>query len=94
MPFGLGIWEIVILAVILLLIFGSKGVPGMARKLGSGIREVKDAVEEMNPGSLLDGNDDEKPKSTPAPAKQLPDAEVISTGEKPPVAAPLDRDTL
>lgn len=70
MPFGLGIWEIVILAVILLLLFGGKGLPGMARKLGSSVREVKDAVEEMDPRSLFD--DEKKPEP-----KQLADAEVV-----------------
>jgi len=72
-PFGLGIWEIVILAVVLVLLFGSKGLPSMARRLGTGIREVKDAVEEIDPRSALDP----KPEPAKAPAKQLPDAEVV-----------------
>ena len=74
MPFGLGIWEIVILAVVLVLLFGSKGLPSMARRLGTGIREVKDAVEEIDPRSALDPKKAEPAK---APAKQLPDAEVV-----------------
>jgi sec-independent protein translocase protein TatA len=73
-PFGLGIWEIVILAVILLLLFGGKGLPGAARRLGTGIREVKDAVEEIDPRSMMDSKDEEKPK--PAP-KQIAPAEVV-----------------
>jgi TatA/E family protein of Tat protein translocase len=72
-PFGLGIWEIVILAVILLLLFGGKGLPGMARKLGTSVREVKDAVEEIDPRTLLDPK--EEPKQ--AAPKQLPPAEVV-----------------
>lgn len=54
MPFGLGIWEIVILVGILALLFGAKGVPQMARRLGTGVREVKDAVAEVDPRKMLD----------------------------------------
>jgi sec-independent protein translocase protein TatA len=77
-PFGLGIWEIVILAVVLVLLFGSKGLPSMARRLGTGIREVKDAVEEIDPRSALDPKKTEPAK---APAKQLPDAEVVPAAQ-------------
>jgi len=80
-PFGLGIWEIVILAVVLVLLFGSKGLPSMARRLGTGIREVKDAVEEIDPRSALDPKKAEPAK---APAKQLPDAEVVPAAAAPP----------
>ena len=38
MPFGLGIWEILILAGVLVLLFGAKGAPAMARRLGTGVR--------------------------------------------------------
>ena len=62
MPFGLGIWEILILAGVLVLLFGAKGAPGMARRLGTGVRELKDAVGEMDPRSMLD------PKDEPAKA--------------------------
>jgi sec-independent protein translocase protein TatA len=88
-PFGLGIWEIVILAVVLVLLFGSKGLPSMARRLGTGIREVKDAVEEIDPRSALDPKKAEPAK---APAKQLPDAEVVPAVAVRPVeqAAPVE----
>jgi sec-independent protein translocase protein TatA len=44
MPFGIGIWEIVVLMLILLLIFGPKKLPEMGRQLGEGLREFKDSV--------------------------------------------------
>jgi sec-independent protein translocase protein TatA len=75
-PFGLGIWEIVILAVILLLLFGGKGLPGMARRLGTGIKEVKDAVEEIDPRSMLDDKDEKQ-----AAPKQIAPAEVVRPAE-------------
>ena len=63
MPFGLGIWEIVILVGVLALLFGAKGVPEVAKRLGTGMREVKDAVGEVDPRRMLEAGDDQKAKS-------------------------------
>lgn len=68
MPLGLGIWEIVILVGILALLFGAKGVPQMARRLGTGVREVKDAVAEVDPRKMLDAPKEQPP----APPQQRP----------------------
>jgi sec-independent protein translocase protein TatA len=60
-PFGLGIWEIVVLLAVLALLFGTKGVPKMARKLGTSVKELKDSVGEIDPRSMFDPEPDEKP---------------------------------
>ena len=44
MPFGISVWELMILLVVLLLIFGAKRLPEMGRSLGKGMREFKDSV--------------------------------------------------
>ena len=44
MPFGIGIWEILILLLVLLLVFGPKRLPEMGRSLGKGMREFKDSI--------------------------------------------------
>lgn len=44
MPFGIGIWEMLILLLAVLLIFGPKRLPEMGRQLGRGMREFKDSV--------------------------------------------------
>jgi sec-independent protein translocase protein TatA len=44
MPFGIGIWELLILLLVLLLVFGPKRLPEMGRQLGKGMREFKDSV--------------------------------------------------
>src|SRR5688572_26516777 len=41
MPFGIGIWELLILLLVLLLVFGPKRLPEMGRQLGKGMREFK-----------------------------------------------------
>ncbi len=44
MPFGIGIWEILILLMVVLLVFGPKRLPEMGRSLGRGMREFKDSI--------------------------------------------------
>ena len=77
MPFGLGIWEIVILLGVLALLFGAKGVPEVARRLGTGVREVKDAVGEVDPRRMLESGEakpDVSRAARPAPPPREPDA--------------------
>ena len=42
MPGG---WEMVVIAIVILLLFGAKKLPELARGLGLGIREFKGAVD-------------------------------------------------
>jgi sec-independent protein translocase protein TatA len=51
-PFGIGIWEILILLLVVLLVFGPKRLPEMGRSLGKGMREFKDSIS---------GKDDDEP---------------------------------
>ncbi|TAE10458.1 MAG: twin-arginine translocase TatA/TatE family subunit [Bacteroidetes bacterium] len=44
---GLGGWEIFLLFFLALLFFGAKKLPELARGLGRGIREFKDATKEV-----------------------------------------------
>ncbi|RMG57944.1 MAG: twin-arginine translocase TatA/TatE family subunit [Bacteroidetes bacterium] len=45
--FGLGGQEILIILFVVLLLFGAKKIPELARGLGKGIREFKDASSEI-----------------------------------------------
>lgn len=45
--FGLGAGEIFLIAFVTLLFFGSKKVPELMRGLGKGIREFKDAANNV-----------------------------------------------
>ena len=44
---GLGPWEITLIIVVLLVFFGARKIPELARGLGKGIREFKDATKEI-----------------------------------------------
>lgn len=42
---NLGGGEIILIVFVILLLFGGKGMPGIAKTLGKGIREFKDATD-------------------------------------------------
>ena len=42
-------WELLVLGVVLLLLFGAKRVPLLGRQLGRGVREVKENVRDIEP---------------------------------------------
>jgi sec-independent protein translocase protein TatA len=54
MPFGIGIWELLILLLVLLLVFGPKRLPEMGRQLGKGMREFKESVSGKDDDSIDD----------------------------------------
>ena len=43
--FNLGPWEILLVLIVVLVLFGAKRLPELARGLGLGINEFRDAVE-------------------------------------------------
>lgn len=45
--FGLGTSEIILILCTILLFFGAKKLPDLARGLGKGIREFKDATQDV-----------------------------------------------
>ncbi|WP_435354610.1 Sec-independent protein translocase subunit TatA/TatB [Emticicia sp. SJ17W-69] len=45
--FGLGSTEMILILVVVLFFFGAKKLPELARGLGKGIREFKDATKEV-----------------------------------------------
>jgi sec-independent protein translocase protein TatA len=44
---GLGGWEIMIILLVVLVFFGANKIPEIARGMGKGIREFKDATKEI-----------------------------------------------
>jgi len=60
MPGWISPWELLILALVVLLVFGPKRLPEMGRSLGKGMREFKSAIT---------GNDEhEEQHKLPAPS--------------------------
>ncbi|WP_298237213.1 twin-arginine translocase TatA/TatE family subunit [uncultured Algibacter sp.] len=46
LPLAIGPWQIALIVVVVLLLFGGKKIPELMRGLGSGIKEFKDASKE------------------------------------------------
>ena len=64
MPFGLQLWEILLVLALALLIFGPQRLPEMGRSLGKGLREFKDSVTGKD-------DDDDRRDGEPARDREL-----------------------
>ena len=78
MPGWISPWELLLLALVVLLVFGPKRLPEMGRSLGRGMREFKTAI-------TSDSHDNEDKPELPAPS---PPESVVAT------AAPREHDTV
>ena len=54
LPLAIGPWQIVLIVIVVLLLFGGKKIPELMRGLGSGIKEFKDASKEDNNNDKLE----------------------------------------
>ena len=67
MPFNVGPWELLLILLGLLLVFGAKRLPEMGAAMGKGIREFKKNITEMK-------TELERPADADAPARQIDQA--------------------
>jgi len=66
--FGMGPWELALIFLVILLLFGAKRLPDIAQGLGKGIRDFKSAVKDtqdeiktsMDDSSKKDNNSTDK----------------------------------
>lgn len=48
LPLGIvGPWEVVIIALVILLLFGGKKIPELMRGLGKGVKSFKDGIKDV-----------------------------------------------
>lgn len=72
---GIGTWEILLIFLVLLLMFGAKRIPEIARGLGKGVTEFKRAVRDVK-DEIETGVDTNSAPSTPVQSEtQSSDAE-------------------
>src|SRR5215470_5467267 len=92
----LGGWEIVLILAVVLILFGAKRLPELAKGLGTGIKEFKKATREVteevynamdetpNTQKRLPSNlPNQAPQATPAEAPQAQTVAQSSPGTKP-----------
>ncbi len=60
-----GGWEWIIIFLVILLLFGAKRLPDLARGLGKGISEFRKAAKEVSQEIQMDDNDDSKEDDSP-----------------------------
>lgn len=69
-PFG--IWEILIILVVILLLFGPKRLPELAKNVGQSVREFRKGIKDMKNDIEADIDEDRREKvvtsSTSAPS--------------------------
>jgi sec-independent protein translocase protein TatA len=69
--FGMGPWEILVILLIALLLFGAKRIPEIAQGLGKGITEFKRAVRDVQ-GEIENVADAAPPPPPPKQAEPEP----------------------
>jgi sec-independent protein translocase protein TatA len=67
--FGLGPWELALIFLVILLLFGAKRLPDIAQGLGKGIREFKRAVKDTRDEIQKNTNDTDKSTNNSGPDK-------------------------
>lgn len=58
--FGLGMQEILVIALIILLLFGGKKIPELMKGLGKGVKSFKDGMNEVTTAGKEDEKDSRK----------------------------------
>ena len=58
--FGLGMQEIIVIALIVLLLFGGKKIPELMRGLGKGVKSFKEGMNDVTEEVKSDGEKGEK----------------------------------
>jgi sec-independent protein translocase protein TatA len=64
----IGGWQIIIVLLVILLLFGAKRIPELGKGLGRGIRSFKDGLQtgDEDEGRIEDGREDEASKKLPS----------------------------
>ena len=57
--FGIGMQEVIIIALIILLLFGGKKIPELMKGLGKGVKSFKDGMKEVT--DIDSGNSADNP---------------------------------
>ena len=66
----LGGWEIVLILAVVLILFGAKKLPELAKGLGQGIKEFKKATNEVT-SEIHNAMDENRYPQPPPPQRQL-----------------------
>ena len=85
--FGLGGWEIVLILAVVLIFFGAKRLPELAKGLGSGLNEFKKATREVSDELQNAADDKAQPQIKSATTTPAQPAQTVSQSSTPPPKA-------
>ena len=77
--FGLGGMEVVLILAVVLILFGAKKIPELAKGLGSGIKEFKKATKEVTD----EIQNADTASTTATPVQKLPPANTTAQAHTP-----------
>ena len=83
-----GPFEIILILVVVLLLFGAKRIPEIARGLGKGIREFKDATNDIKQELTVEPPRRQPPQIPPAPPVAAQPSQPVATEFTAPAPAP------
>jgi sec-independent protein translocase protein TatA len=77
-PLGIAWWEILLVLLLVLLVFGPKRLPEMGRSLGRGFREFKESIT----GQSKDEDSELAERELPPPRTEEPTPEQLEAPER------------
>jgi len=81
----LGGWEIVLILAVVLILFGAKKLPELAKGLGTGIKEFKKATREVTE-EIQNAADDTPQRKLPSQGGSAPTSPTVSQSSDSPKA--------
>jgi sec-independent protein translocase protein TatA len=83
-------WEIVLILAVVLVLFGARKLPELARGLGQGIKEFKKATTDVS-NEIQSAMDAEPPPPPPPAPKKLPEPESVAASPTVPQSSPENK---
>jgi sec-independent protein translocase protein TatA len=80
---ALGGTELVLILVVVLVLFGAKKIPELAKGLGTGIKEFKKATREVTDEIQNSGDDKTQPQNKPITTAPAQPAQTVSQSNPP-----------
>jgi sec-independent protein translocase protein TatA len=81
-----GGWQVILIIALIVILFGGKKIPELAKGLGLGIKEFKKAAREVTDEVQKAAEDTPAQQTKTAPNGQTPPAQTVSQSSNPPKA--------
>lgn len=85
---GIGIWEVLVILVVILLVLGPNRLPEIARKMGQAIRTLKKASADITTTLTREVEQSEDKKQATPPTQKAGLTKNIESSTPPPVKKP------